>query len=162
MKKKQLISTIVASLLVGTLSLSANTEGASSSKVVQTQQDTQNVLRIQKSINQEFKQQKANFKKASKEITDGLKKTFLATRALENKKENEAKKTLKESIKLFETALKAEPKLGLIAIAQEINVDVFAGNAKELQQYIDSTITLLKEHNTQEARSKKQEECCYP
>jgi hypothetical protein len=152
MKRKQFISTVVASLFVGTLSLSANTEVAPSSKTVHVQQDTQKVLRLQKSINQEVQHQKENFKKASKEITDGLKKTFLATKALENKKENEAIKLLKESISLFKTALKTEPKLGLIAIAQEINVDVFAGNAKELQQYIDSTITLLKEHNTQQAR----------
>jgi len=152
MKTKHLISTVVASLFVGTLSLSANTEIASSSKVVQSQQNTQKILRIHKSINHEVKIQKENFKKASKEITDGLKKTFLATRALENKKVDEAKELLKESIKLFEPALKAEPELGLIAIAQEINVNVFEGNSNELQHYIDSSITLLKKHNTQKAR----------
>jgi ribosomal protein L22 len=147
MNRKQLISTIVASLLIGTLSLSANSELASS------HQNTQKVLRIHNSVNQEVKIQKENFKKASKEISDGLKNTFLATKALENKKVDEAKKLLNESIKLFETALKSEPKLGLISIAQEISLNVFEGNAKELQHYIDSTIALLRKHDTQKARA---------
>jgi len=144
MNKKWIISTVVASLMIGTLSLSANTDTGV--------QESQKVLRIQKSVNHEAKIQKEHFKEASKEITDGLKKSFLAARSLENHHVDEAKKSLKESIKLFESALKSEPKLGLVPIAQEINVHVFGGDAKTLQAYLDTTVEMLKKHDTQEAR----------
>ena len=152
MTKKLFISTVAATLMLGTVSLSANEVAVSPEKVVQSAQNSQKKLRIQKSVSHEVKLQKEHFKQASKEIMDGLKKTFLATRALENKKVDEAKKSLKESINLFETALKAEPELGLIPIAQEMDANIFTGNAKELQSYLDKTISLLKKHDTQEAR----------
>jgi hypothetical protein len=152
MKKRLFISTVVTSLIMGNTSIFANEIVNSPTKSVSSAQNSQKVLRIQKSVNREIKVQKDNFKQASKEIMDGLDKTFLATRALENKKNDEAKKLLKESIKLFETALKAEPKLGLVPIAQEINVHVFGGDAKSLQSYLDTTVDMLNKHDTQEAR----------
>ncbi len=145
MKNRWIISTVISSLIIGSISLVAQGESVAPKD--------QKILRIQKSVRHEAKIQKDHFKEASKEIINGLKKSFLATRALEENKIDEAKKSLKESIKLFETALKAEPKLGTIPIAQEINVQVFAGDAKELQHYLDNTIDLLKKHDTQEARA---------
>jgi len=144
MKNRWIISTVVASLLMGTLSLSANANVAS--------QDSKKVSRIQKNLKEEVSIQQNNFQKASTEIMNGLDKTFLATKLLENKKVDDAKKVLKEAVELFETALKNEPKLGLVPIAQEINVQVFEGDSKSLQSYLDMTIDMLKKHNTQEAR----------
>ncbi len=152
MNQKLFISTIVASLLIGSVSLFGSEVVTSPKKAVESAQTSQKVLHIQKSINREAKIQKKNFKQASKEILDGLNKTFLATRALENDKIDKAKKSLQESIKLFETALKAEPTLKLISIAQEINVNVFTGDAKSLQSYLDTTVKLLEKHDTQKAR----------
>jgi len=152
MKTKLLISTVVASLIMGTVSLSANADTTSAVTVKKSAQNSQKVLHLKKSVNREIKVQKGNFKQASKEIMEGLDKTFLATSTLEKKKIEEAKKSLKESIELFETALKAEPKLGLVPIAQEINVHVFEGDAKSLQSYLNTTVEMLKKHNTQEAR----------
>jgi len=152
MKKRLFVSTVVTSLIMGTVTLSANADVISATTVKKSAQNSQNLLRIKKSVNHEIKTQKENFKQASKEIMDGLNKSFLATRLLESNKVEKAKKSLKESIKLFETALKAEPKLGLLPIAQEINVHVFGGDAKSLQSYLDMTVDMLKKHNTQEAR----------
>jgi hypothetical protein len=153
MKKRLFMSGVLASLLMGTISLSANAETERSKTLVDSTQKSQKIVRIQKSIKQEIKHQKDDFKEASKEIMSGLKKTFLATRLLENNKVDEAKKSLDESIKLFETALSSEPELGLIPIAQEINVHFFGGSSKELQSYLDVTVALLKEHNIQKARA---------
>jgi hypothetical protein len=152
MKQKLFISTVVASLIMGTISLSAKEVIFTPIKENNLTQHSKNIVNIKKSINQEVKLQKEKFKEASTEIMDGLKKIFTAKNALKNNQVNQAKELLKESIKLFEIALKSEPKLGLIPIAQEININAFSGNAKELQSYIDKTINLLKKHDTQNAR----------
>jgi len=153
MKKRLLISTIVASLMMGTVSLSAN-ESTSNQSVKLSTQKSSKLVRIQKTINKEVKAQKKHTKQASKEIMDGLKNTFLAVRALENSNADDAKKLLKLSINSFDTALKANPNLGSISIGQEINVNTFNGDAKELQNYLNDTIELLKKHATQEARDR--------
>jgi hypothetical protein len=154
MKRKLFISTVVASLIMGSISLFANeVTTAPSLKVVEKNQTSKRLSNIQNSISNEVKVQKKSFKEASKEIKSGLHQTFIATRALENKKIDKAKKALSESVSLFEKALKAEPTLGLIPIAQEITIHSFEGSAKEVGFYIDKTVALLKKHDTQQAKA---------
>ncbi len=145
MKQRWMASTLLASLLLGTVSLWADG--------TQTLNKNEKMLRIQKSLNHEATIQKSQFKQASKEIVVGLQNSFLAARALEEDHVDQAKKALKISIASFEKALKADPKLGLIPIAQEISVHLFNGDVKALQEYIDNAIALLKKHQTQEARA---------
>ena len=108
---------------------------------------------VRYSVGKEAAHQKANFKKAPQEVFDGLQKTLEAINALEHKDIKSAKKHLEEATKAFDAALKANPNLKLVPIANEIEVKAFTGDVNLIKKAISTAEKLLKEGDTQAARA---------
>lgn len=107
---------------------------------------------MHKVVNLEAQKFQKDMKKAPKEIMDGFQKSIMALRLLQQNKAEPAKKLLQEATTSFDTALKADPKLGMVPIANNITVNDFTGNAKLIKHIINSAIELLKDNDTQAAR----------
>lgn len=107
---------------------------------------------MHKVVNFEAQKFQKDMKKAPKEIMDGLQKSIMALRLLQQNKAEPAKKLLQEATTSFDTALKADPKLDMVPIANNISVNDFTGNAKLVKHIINSAIELLKDNDTQAAR----------
>jgi predicted ATP-grasp superfamily ATP-dependent carboligase len=105
------------------------------------------------SVGKEAAYQKANFKKAPKEVFEGLQKTLEAINALEHKDTASAKKHLEAATKAFDAALKANPNLKLVPIANEIEVKAFSGDVNLIQKAIKTAEKLLHDNDTQAARA---------
>ena len=166
MKNKLILSTIVATLLVGATALSANVNGANSSiskkdhyvaklhaDNFKTEAQKKDAQRLHKIVDNQIHIHNTTTKKAPKEVIDGLKDTFVALRALQTNNTKEAKKALESATKSFDTALKNNPKLSLVPIAQKVEVNDFTGDAKAVKHLIDSAQKLLADHDTQAARA---------
>jgi cell division septum initiation protein DivIVA len=153
MKKRVIVSTILASLLFGTSAVYAKTDNANSITKQQAQfKTTADTQRLHKIVNFEAQKHRTGLKKAPKEVMQGLQQTIVALRALQQNKVAPAKKALSQATFLFDTALKSNPKLGLIPVADSIAVNDFTGDSKLVKQIIDETVTLLKDNDTQAAR----------
>ena len=107
--------------------------------------------RLQKIVNFEAQTHKNSLKKAPKEFMNGLNETISALQALQANKTKEAQTALESATKQFDIALKANPKLGLIPIADKIEVITFNGDAKLIKHIKESAEKLLKENDTQVA-----------
>jgi tetratricopeptide (TPR) repeat protein len=143
MKKRLLISTMVATLLLGSTSLYAE----SSTEKTAVSQNTK------ASISKENKKQTESFKEAPKEIVDGFNQTLEAIKALEEDNIDKAKKALKNATENFSTALKAAPQLDLVPFAQEVVVNEFIGDSKSVQKALILAVALIDKHDTQAARA---------
>jgi len=143
MKKRLLISTMVATLLLGSTSLYAE---ATTEKATVAQS-------TKKSISKENKKQRASFKEAPKEIVTGFHQTLEAIKALKEKKIETAKNALKSATKSFNSALKEAPQLDLVPFAQEIEVHEFVGDSATVQKALTLAGTLLVKYDTQAARA---------
>lgn len=108
--------------------------------------------RLKKIVNNEYSKHRQTLKKAPKEVNEGLHETVIALRALQQNKTQDAKKALNKATQLFDKAFKADPKLDLVPIADNVTVNDFTGDSKLIKHLINSTEKLLKEHDTQMAR----------
>ncbi len=105
-----------------------------------------------KTVKKEIKRHTEAFKQAPKEVIKALDKTLTAMEAIRKNRVEAAKKDLTEAINLFDKALKADPKLGLVPIDQTIEIKRFDGTINDIKADIDLAIKLLKSHQTQLAR----------
>ena len=190
MKRKVMISTLLAGILLSTSALSANmTDSVASQEAnalnnpnsvkghimsqtkvkdtrfndaFQAKMDKRNFTteanrddakRLESIVNKTATQHRMALKKAPREVADGLQQTVVALKALHQNKIKSAKEALKKATKLFDKALKKDPQLALVPIADQINVNDFTGDAKLVKHIIKSTESLLKAHDTQAARS---------
>jgi len=172
MKTKMILSTIVATLLLGG-SLFANTapkgEAAAQAKVEEfnskeeflskqkTKQFSQaakkdKTKQIRKNVNAELTHHTPKSITAPQEVIEGFASSILAIEALDVGKTQDAKEALKRASELFEQALKDDPKLGLIPISDDIQVSTYIGDAKSVKEDIKTAQKLLKNYDTQAAR----------
>ena len=108
--------------------------------------------RLQRVFQKEASMHKDMSKTTSKAIMEAIHLTFQAAQDIKNGKHDDAAKKLEQASKDFDAALKKDPKLDLVPIAQEIQIKTFAGDSKIIKQAIDTAVKLLKEHKTQDAR----------
>ncbi len=190
MKRKVMISTLLAGILLSTSALYANVNDAVASKEAKAlnnpnsvkahamaQADVQSTRskdafrakmdmksftkeargddakRLKAIVSKEATQHRLALKKAPKEVTEGLQQTVVALRALHQNKIKPAKEALEKATKLFDKALKKDPQLALVPIADEIRVNDFTGDAKLVKHIINAAQSLLKDHDTQAARN---------
>ncbi len=144
MKKSFAISAIVATILFSV------TLQAKSSNMAMAQQLKQHAGKAY--ISKEIQSQKNAFKKAPKEIVNGLNDTLKALQALQKNDIKTAKTSLTNATKAFDSALKTDPKLKLVPLAQEVRVNAIESSNKEISGAIKLAQTALKEHHLQEAR----------
>jgi hypothetical protein len=189
MKKRVILSTLLATLLFSTSAVYANVNdsvanketkainnptgvqghNAAEAKVEQTQSKDaletkmdrttfqqevhkDDMRRLHKIVNREASKHKTGLKKAPKEVMQGLQQTIVALRALQQNKVKSAKKALSQATFSFDVALKANPKIGLIPVADSIAINDFTGDSKLVKHIIDATVKLLKDNDTQAAR----------
>ena len=145
MKRKVIISTVLASLLFSTSALYANTNSSVAKK-----EDAQ---RLQNVVKKEAAQHRQALTKAPKEVAQGLKETIVALKALQKNDTKTAKEALNNATKLFDTALKNDPKLSLVPVADAIQVHEFTGDSKLIKHIIKATQDLLDDYDTQAARA---------
>ncbi len=165
MKTKVIISTIVASLLIGTTALSANalqTSALGSKDHYAAKLDADNskteaqrndARRLHKVIDKEIKTHHLNTEQASKEILSGLQNSIMALRTLQANNKSAAKQALESATKSFDAALKKNPKLDMVPIDERITVNDFTGDAKLVKHIKNSVVSLLKDNDTQAARA---------
>ncbi|WP_457748843.1 YfdX family protein [Sulfurimonas sp.] len=147
MKKRVIISTVLAGLLLSTSALYANTNNN-----VSTTAKKQDIQRLKNVVNKEATQHRQTLKKAPKEIAQALKQTVVALKALQKNDTKSAKEALNKATKLFDTALKNNPKLTLVPVADAIEVHDFTGDSKLVKHIIKAAQDLLEDYDTQAAR----------
>jgi len=118
-----------------------------------TQASRDDAKRLKSIVSKATTQHIIALKKAPQEIMEGLQQTVVALRALHQSQTKPAKEALEKATKLFDKALKKDPQLALVPIADEIQVNDFTGDAKLVKHIIASAESLLKAHDTQAARS---------
>ncbi len=154
MKKNFLTSTVVASILFGAVALYAE----SAEKVSKHTKSFESVHHMsgykqQKAyVDKEIQLQTKEFKNAPKEVLDGLQNTLEALRALQNGDDENAKDRLAQATKLFNKALKDDPKLGLVPITNSININEVQAKPKDIKETIDLVKDLLADYRIQDAR----------
>ncbi len=134
MRKGLVVSAVLASLVFGVSSLQAGT------------------MTKKELVKKEVTLQNKNFKVASLNIQKGLNDTLKAIDALNKKDTKSAKADLKEATKYFDKALKLDPKLGLVPIANEIVVFKYKGTPKDIKASVDIAKGMLDKNNLQFAR----------
>jgi hypothetical protein len=142
MRKKILISTMVATLLFSSTTLYANS----------TKEEVKVAKSSQLSIDKESKKQKEAFEEAPKEIVQGFNQTLEAIKALEDKKNDKAKKALKKATENFNSALKKAPELDIVPFAQAIDVHEFLGTSSSVLKSLALAKNLIEKYDTQTAR----------
>lgn len=105
--------------------------------------------RIRNVINKEAAHSRAMFKKAPKEVTEGLAQTVVALEALGHKDTKTAAKALQKATKYFDKALKADPNLGLVPIEQDVVAYEFLGSAKSVLVAEDIARSAIKKYDVQ-------------
>ncbi len=108
-------------------------------------------------INQHVTSELARHKKVSEqtpqELKDGFKQTLLALQALQADDVTTAKKALNNAAAAFDKALKADPSLDLIPVAEGVRVDSYDADAASVKKMIKTVKKLLERYDTQAARA---------
>ena len=108
--------------------------------------------RLQRVFNQEAQFHEDTLKNTPKEIIEAIKLVAQATRDIQVNKIDEAIKYLDKASEDFDKALKANPKLGFVPIAQSVQVKTFAGDSKIIAKALVIADKLIQKHATQDAR----------
>ena len=108
--------------------------------------------RKQYCIAKEAAYQKTGFKKAPQAVFTGLSETLSAINSLQHHDIDEAKRHLAVAVKAFDAALKADPSLKLVPIANEIEIKAFNGDTKLIKRALVTAEYLLSKGDTQGAR----------
>ncbi len=103
---------------------------------------------VAKALNQHSKMMKA----APKEVLTGFDKTIEAIKALQKNDIKGAKKLLAAATVSFDKALKANPKLDRVPIADDITVTEIASTPEQIKKAIDLAKEALDAHRIDEAR----------
>lgn len=142
MKKRVLLSTVMAGLLLCASGAYAKSDS--------NKNDTQ---RLQNVVQKEASQHKRSLAKEPKEVSQALQQTIAALKALQNNDTKTAKEALEKATKLFDTALKNDPKLDLVPVADAIEVHDFTGDSKLVKHTVEAAEDLLDDYDTQAARA---------
>ena len=177
MKTKVVLSTLVASLIIGTTALSANSStnavpghaqaqaeaaatiakdhyrGKLDADKFKTEAQRDDAVRLHKIIDKEMKANHMSKQQAPQEIMSGLRNTIMALRALQANNKTAAKQAFESATKSFDAALKKDPQLDLVPVDERIAVNDFTGDAKLVKHIKDAATSLLKDNDTQAARA---------
>jgi len=177
MKTKVVLSTLVASLIIGTTALSANSStntvpghaqaqaevaatiakdhyrGKLDADKFKTEAQRDDDIRLHKIIDKEMKVDNISTTQTQKEIMGGFRNTIMALRALQVNNKTAAKQAFESATKSFDAALKKDPQLDLVPIDERITVNDFTGDAKLVKHIKDAATSLLKDNDTQAARA---------
>jgi len=107
---------------------------------------------IRHSVSKEAAHHKQNFKQAPKDIVSALNQTVFAIAAIKKDDITAAKDALKKATSSFDAALKEDPNLKLVPVANEITINALGADISTIKRRIKTTISLLKDHDTQAAR----------
>ncbi len=144
MKKRVIISTILAGLLLSTSGMCASNNFGAKKNDMQ---------RLKNVVKKEATQHRQVISKAPQEVSQALKQTIEALKALQKRDTKTAKEALNKATKLFDTALKNDPKLALVPVADAIEVHNFTGDSKLVKKTIKVAQDLLDDYDTQAARA---------
>ncbi|UCN00798.1 YfdX family protein [Sulfurimonas sp. SWIR-19] len=122
-------------------------------KYFQSDAKKEDMQRLKNVVNQEADQHRQSLQKVPKEIAQALRQTVTALKALQKRDTKTAKDALNKATKLFDTALKNNPKLTLVPVADAIEVHDFTGDSKLVKHIIKSAQDLLDDYDTQAARA---------
>ena len=177
MKTKVVLSTLVASLIIGTTALSANSStntvpghaqaqaevaatiakdhyrGKLDADKFKTEAQRDDAIRLHKIIDKEMKVDNISTTQTQKEIMGGFRNTIMALRALQVNNKTAAKQAFESATKSFDAALKKDPQLDLVPVDERITVNDFTGDAKLVKHIKDAATSLLKDNDTQAARA---------
>ncbi|MBU1642399.1 YfdX family protein [bacterium] len=168
MKKRMIVSTILASVLFTGVALQAEPgypgvygtnpwDQLPVKRVKHTNSfgDTYYTYRKEQpkaNVAKEVHAQGQKFTSPPKEILDGLHDTFNAIKALQEKDTKAAESSLSKATAAFDAALKADPNLGMIPIANDIQVNELESTPKQIEKALDLAIESLKNHQIKTAR----------
>lgn len=144
MKKRVIISTLLAGLLLSTSGMCASNNFGAKKNDMQ---------RLKNVVKKEATQHRQVISKAPQEVSQALKQTIEALKALQKRDTKTAKEALNKATKLFDTALKNDPKLALVPVADAIEVHNFTGDSKLVKKTIKVAQDLLDDYDTQAART---------
>jgi len=144
MKKRVIISTLLAGLLLSTSGMCASNNFGAKKNDMQ---------RLKNVVKKEATQHRQVISKAPQEVSQALKQTIEALKALQKRDTKTAKEALNKATKLFDTALKNDPKLALVPVADAIEVHNFTGDSKLVKKTIKVVQDLLDDYDTQAART---------
>ena len=108
---------------------------------------------IKRVVNNEIKYQQGKMKKAPKKIIEGVKNTTLALYALYHNDTKKAQEALEKATKNFDAALKENPKLKLVPIAEDIKVASVQAPIDELKEIINTSKKLLDKDRVQDVKA---------
>ena len=108
--------------------------------------------RLQRIFSKEASFHKDTLKNTPKEVMEAINLTTKAVRAIQANKIDEAVKYLDKASEDFAKALKANPNLGLVPVAQSVQIKTFAGDSKIIAKALVVTDELIQKHATQDAR----------
>ena len=108
--------------------------------------------RVQYSVSKEVNYQNSKFQNPPQEIIEGFDYTIQAISALEKQDLDKAKELLKRASESFDKALKANPDLQLVPLAEEIEVKEFRGDVNLIKDILKATVKLIEDYDTQAAR----------
>ena len=137
--KKILLSTLVSSLLFTSLAI-ADTAKNLSSKEVSTQ-----------ATNTATKDAKSHEVDLVKEALESLELSAKAIKQIDNKKTDEAKKSVEQALGKLESILASEKVPKLLPIDNRVVVKNFIGTSKDVEKVLKQVQTLLEENKVQEA-----------
>ena len=144
MKKRVIISTILAGVLLSTSGMCASNNFGAQKNDMQ---------RLKNVVKKEATQHRQVISKAPQEVSQALKQTIEALKALQKRDTKTAKEALNKATKLFDTALKNDPELALVPVADAIEVHDFTGDSKLVKKTIKIAQDLLDDYDTQAARA---------
>ena len=121
--------------------------------IFQKEANSDKAKRITNIVNKEIKYQQGKMQKAPKEIALGLKYTTEALYLLYKNDTKKAQEALTKADKYFDTALKANPNLKLVPIAEDIHIVSIEAPLTEIKDIIKTSKKLLDEDRVQESKA---------
>lgn len=114
--------------------------------------DAESMTRMRSSINAALESHRLRMKQAPEEVTDGLAYTVKALKALRKGDVRSAETSLQAATKLFGIALTNDPGLGMVPVADAVEINDPAMTPDAISGAIKNAGTALAEHRTQAAR----------
>ena len=121
--------------------------------VFQKEANSDKAKKITNIVNKEIKYQQSKVQQAPKEIALGLKYTTKALYLLYKNDTKKAQEALTKADKYFDTALKANPNLKLVPIAEDIHIVSIEAPLTEIKDIIKTSKKLLDEDRVQESKA---------
>lgn len=115
--------------------------------------DTESLQYMKESVNTALEPHKERMQQAPKDVMDAFRYTLKAVVAIQNRDLPIAKESLDAATKLFNTALLDEPKLDLVAIADDVDTSALMASPQQIGEILRDVQDKLREHQTQTARA---------